>query len=164
MKGRPRDPKRSRTKTGHRRKPDEAPVVRALPAPVDLQADQVARPLAEPPEDLPEGAQAIWRALMPEIEARGLREGDYEMFRLLCITAHRARRATAQIEKYGELVKGQRGPMVNPMLRVERDATQMYIRLAEQFGLTFAARLRLGVLQLVGHSLASSLDADLERG
>jgi phage terminase small subunit len=59
------------------------------------------------------------------------------------------------------LVKGQRGPMVNPLLKVERDEAATYLRLAETLGLTPVARLRLGLITLAGASILAGIDAEL---
>lgn len=83
---------------------------------------------------------------------------------MLSVAAHRAARATAGLERYGEVVRGTRGPMLNPLARLERDATSTFLRLAEELGLTFASRLRLGVVELQGKSVLQALHEDLERG
>lgn len=157
MTGRPKDPTRARRQTGHRRKPGEAPKLVAVPPTLEPAAVPV------PPEDLPEGAHPIWIAAVEELAHRGLRTPDLESLRLMSIQAWRAREAAAGIAKFGLVVEGARGLMPNPLIKIERDATTAYLRLAEQFGLTFASRLRLGVVQLTGQSLAQQLDDDLNR-
>lgn len=155
MRGRPRDPARGRRRTGHRGKPGEPPRLRFAPP---------AEPgPPEPPEDLPEGAKALWGELAPHLPP-GLRGADLILFRMLSVAAHRAARATAGLERYGEVVRGTRGPMLNPLARLERDATQAFLRLSEELGLTFASRLRLGVVELQGKSVLHALHEDLERG
>jgi len=154
LKGRPKDPTRTRRQTGNRRKPNEPPAMRAVPAIVDR--------VPPPPEDLAEEAQAIWRILAAELEPKGLGPGDYEALRQMVTAAHRAREAARNITKYGLIVEGQRGPMVNPLVKLERDATLTYLKLAEQYGLTLASRLRLGMIQLQGSSLLSTLQSQLE--
>jgi hypothetical protein len=52
--------------------------------------------------------------------------------------------------------------MANPAIKVEKDAAATFLRLAEQYGLTLAARLRLGLMQLAGESMLASLDRDLD--
>lgn len=159
MKGRPADPTRARRRTGNRPQPGEARPPRALaalPAPRD-EADPLA-----PPEDLPPAAAAVWEQAVAELEPKGLRPADLEAVRLMCVAACRARQAAAELDKYGLLVKGERGPMVNPMARLERDATMTYLRLAEQFGLTLASRMRLGLMVLAGESLVAELNRDLD--
>lgn len=162
MKGRPPDPTRARRQTGNRPMPGEArqgPAMLALPGTGGGPARQSSMP---PPEDLPAAAVPVWEQAVAELEPKGLRPADLEALRLMCVAACRARQAAAEIERYGLLVKGDRGPMVNPMARLERDATMTYLRLAEQFGLTLASRMRLGLMVLAGESLVAELNRDLD--
>src|SRR6266540_209309 len=71
-----------------------------------------------PPDDLPEAAVPVWEQAVAELEPKGLRPADLEAIRLMCVAACRARQAAEEIAKYGLLVKGERGPMVNPMARL----------------------------------------------
>lgn len=174
MKGRPPDPTRRRRGTGHRPQAGEQRVelVPALPEVIDVDDEEALAeivpmrlpPALEPPDDLPEEIAPLWRTAVGELEPRGIRPADLEAVRLMCMAALRARQAGEQIAKYGVLVKGARGPMPNPMLRVEKDATATYLRLAEQFGLTVASRMRLGLIQLTGESILATLDSDLNEG
>ena len=156
MKGRPRDPTRARRKTGNRPLPGELRVVR-------VEAAEVVPDWPPPaPADLPEGARKVWEALIGDLPHIA-RTADLEAFRMLCLASHRARRAGERIDQLGELVRGERGPMVNPLTKLERDATLTFIRLAEQLGLTTAARLRLGVVAAQGATLQQQLDEQLGR-
>jgi P27 family predicted phage terminase small subunit len=101
---------------------------------------------------------------MQELTVQGMRDGDLEAVRMMCLAAWRHRQAGEQIERFGVLVQGPRGPIVNPMLRVERDSAALYARLADQFGLTLSSRLRLGLIQLAGQSILKSLNDDLDVG
>lgn len=157
---RPVDPTRARRGTGNRPKAGEAKlhVVPALP---DLTPPPVPEDLARLEDPF---AAQVWETAVAELHHRGLKPADLEAIRMLCIQAHRSRQASAHIEKFGMLVENSRGGLTeNPMIRVERDATREYVRLAQDFGLTFAARLRLGLLQLTGESLLQSLNSDLDR-
>jgi P27 family predicted phage terminase small subunit len=99
---------------------------------------------------------------MAELTNQGLRDGDLEAVRMLCLAAHRHREAGALIHRYGMLVDGPKGPIVNPMIRVERDSARLYAQLADAFGLTLSSRLRLGLIQLAGQSLLKALNDDLD--
>lgn len=161
--GRKADPTRKKRHTGNRPMPGEAKkAVAILPAGDPLMGDIIGLPGAfAPPEDLPEEAYPIWEQAVSELVPQGLKAADLEAIRMMCLAALRARQAAESISKYGIMVKGARGPMANPMLRVERDSTATYVRLAEQFGLTVAARLRLGLMQIAGQSMISNLNASL---
>ena len=66
---------------------------------------------------------------------------------------HRNRQARAIVGKIDLLVKGEKGPVVNPLLKVEKDTAATYLRLAETLGLSPAARARLGLMHIAGQSL-----------
>lgn len=73
--------------------------------------------------------------------------------------------AARLVEEEGLVVTGALGQKVaHPLLRIERDAANVYLRFAERFGLDVASRMRLGLMQLAGQSLADALTDDLERG
>lgn len=157
-KGRPADPTRARRQTGNRPKPGEAKIA-ALPAPTAV----VPAELFPAPADLPAEAAEMYRRVVQELAPRGLREADLEAISMMCHSAwvhYEARRAVAQ---KGVLVKGPRGnAVVNPLIKVARDEAATYLRLADSFGLTLAARLRLGLMQLAGESILATLNKDLD--
>lgn len=158
-KGRPADPARARRQTGHRPKPGEA---KAAPEVLPTAVVPAAHGLPEPPEDLPPAAQEMFRRVVAELAPRGLREADLEAVSMMCYSAHIHYEARRQIAETGVLVQGLRGPMVNPLIKVARDEANTYLRLANEFGLTLAARLRLGLMQLAGESILTSLNKDLD--
>jgi len=154
-KGRPVDPTAARRGTSHRSeavKPPEGLAVAVTPEQQALVA----------PEGLPEAAHILWRIAVEELCAlRTLHASDLPLLEMMVTAAYRHRQAAAQIDALGMLVKGQRGPMVNPLLKVERDEAASYLRLAETLGLTPVARLRLGLIKLAGASLLAGIDAEL---
>lgn len=118
--------------------------------------------LPAPPATLAADAGDMWRVACAELASlRSLREGDLPLVEMLVTAAYRHRQAQASIDTFGPMVKGKFGPMVNPMLRVEKDASATYLRLAETLGLTPVARLRLGVTHLAGQSMLAELHARL---
>lgn len=157
MKGRPKDPKRTRRRTGHRRKPDEAPKLRALPAPVDV------RPVLEAPEHLAPETRQIWERIVATLGEMPLREADAFGIELMVRQYEVARRAGALLDDYGILSKRTSGEVTtSPLVRAQRDAAAMFLRYAEHYGLTVASRMRLGLMQLAGKTLAQALVEDLE--
>lgn len=156
-KGRPADPTRAKRQTGNRPKPGEAK--KAVEVAPKIGAE-VALPKA--PEGLPEAAAPMWDVAMKELYPRGLREADLEAIRMLVMAAYRHRQATAFVEQYGLMIEGKDGPIPNPMLKIEKDTAATYLRLSEAFGLSLAARLRLGLMQLAGESILTSLNKDLD--
>lgn len=170
--GRPRDPTRARRGTGHREKPGEAKVTNivVLPPLVDdddrIDGNDPTSSAAnglDPPIDLPAAMHDLWRMAVSELEPRGLRAADLESLRQMCLMAYRARQAFELISQYGFLVKGARGPIVNPAVKAERDAVAAYQRIATEFSLTLASRVRLGLMQLAGASILRTLNDDLDR-
>ena len=154
---RPADPTRAKRQTGNRPKPGEAKKqAEIVPAMVQPQLPQA-------PLDLADDAQAMYQMIVAELMPRGLREADLQSVAMMCHSAWLHKEARASIAKQGLLVKGPRGPMVNPLIKVARDEAATYLRLANEFGLTLAARLRLGLMQLAGESILESLNKDLER-
>ena len=155
MAGRPADPTRARRQTGNRPKPGEAKVSKAVVV-------MAAPGLPAAPADLPESAHGMWNTVMGELAPRGIKEADLEAVRVMVIAAHRNRQAAAAVDQFGLVVEGPRGPMVNPAVKVEKDTAATFIRYAEAFGLTLAARLRLGLMQLAGESILAAMSKDLD--
>lgn len=162
-KGRPADPKRATRGTGNRPKPGEVKVAKT--GPTDLVVAEPKGPrMPEPPPDLAPDAQAMFRRVVTELAPRGLREADLEAVAMMCYSAHIHYEARARIAEQGVLVAGPRGTMmVNPLIKVARDEANTYLRLANEFGLTLAARLRLGLMQLAGESMLDAMSKDLDK-
>jgi len=154
-KGRPKDPSAARRGTSHRPACVKSPTGLAIAG----TPEQFA---LAPPETLPEGAHGMWRVAVEELcSLRTLHLSDLPLLEMLVIAVYRHRQAQAQIEQLGILVKGPRGPMVNPFIKVERDEAATCLRLAETLGLTPVARLRLGLISLAGQSILAGIDAEL---
>ena len=154
-KGRPKDPTVAKRGTSHRPACVRPPTGLAI-------ATTPERVALVPPETLPEGARSMWRVAVDELCAlRTLHESDLLLVEMMVMAAYRHRQAQAHIEQLGMLVKGSRGPMLNPLLKTERDEAATYLRLAETLGLTPVARLRLGLISLAGQSILASIDAEL---
>lgn len=79
-----------------------------------------------------------------------------------CMAVYIHAQASANIQQYGVLVKGAAGPIANPMLKVQKEAAATMLRYAETLGLTPAARIRLGLMEITGMSLLSTLNAAID--
>lgn len=154
-KGRPADPTRARRGTGNR---PQATQTKSAPVPVTLNEPS----LPQPPSDLPDVAQAMFTRIVTELTPRGLRDADLEAVAMMCHSAWLHIEARKKLAQTGVLIKGPRGPMINPLIKVARDEAATYLRLADAFGLTLASRLRLGLMQLTGESILQSLNNDLD--
>lgn len=125
--------------------------------------DGGAADLPRPPGDLPEPAHDLWQLVVGELWPRGLRPSDLEGVRMLVMAAHRNRQAAAAVDEHGLIVpSGSGSMMLNPALRLEKDTRADFLRWSDALGLTMASRLRLGLMQLAGESLLSSLSRDLD--
>lgn len=162
-KGRPRDPARARRQTGHRRKPDEAP--KPAPANVLTLAAPAGVRRFDPPAHLTDEGKEVWNNLLGTLGADAGHLTPADTFGLEALVRQylRMREAGRLVDEYGLVSRTLTGDVrVTPFLRAERDATIAFLRLAEQYGLTIASRLRLGLMQLAGQSLLQALNADLD--
>lgn len=161
-KGRPADPARARRGTGNRPKPGEAKKSKAV---VSLPNLAVATPTPyPPPADLPEAVHEVWQAAIADLGgANHMRESFLPILTAYCNAAYIHAQAAANIQQYGVLVKGPHGPIANPLLRVQKDAASTMLRMAETLGLTPAARIRVGLMEVTGMSLLQGINAALDR-
>lgn len=158
MKGRPKDPTRARRQTGHRRKPGEAPKLAIVAAPPEVVQ-------LEPPPDLPEAMRPTWDRMVELLVPLGTRPVDAFTVEALVRQYHRMRSTGALVDEYGVVLRTEGGAVsASPFLKAERDAAAMFLRIGEQFGLTVASRMRLGLMQLQGKTMAQALSEDLEEG
>jgi P27 family predicted phage terminase small subunit len=126
-----------------------------------LHEPLVVKPGApEKPDDLPPAGSQLWDELVPALTAAGvLEQVDRAAFIALCVQWGRAEQARAVIREQGAFALGSMGQLVaHPAVGLERDAHAMLLRFAEQYGLTAAARARIGV---VGAGAAAAGEAKL---
>lgn len=111
-----------------------------------------------PPADLPPVAADIWRLAVDEMSGnRQLREIDTLSLRMLCDQVYVHAEASANIYKFGVLVKGERGPMPNPLIKVQKDSASTILRLCDVLGLNPLSRIRLGLMEVTGESMVFDL-------
>ena len=110
----------------------------------------------EPPADLPPAALEVWRLVVPELVTVGLVDRvDVPALVVMCTAYARMVEAGELVAAHGLVVESTRGTaIVNPAAKVERDASLLFLRYAEQFGLTPSARARLGLAGLKARTLA----------
>lgn len=165
-KGRPADPSRARRGTGNRPKPGEAKKVK--PAIVVPGAGGEIVKVTEqfpPPATLPDQVHGIWRAAVADLGgANHMRESFVPALEAYCNAVYVHAQAIANIQQYGVLVKGPHGPVVNPLLKVQKDSAASMLRYAETLGLTPAARVRVGLMEVTGMSLLAGINATLDGG
>jgi P27 family predicted phage terminase small subunit len=156
-RGRPADPTRARRKTGNKPLPGEAKPAN-LP---DIPDTDV--PVFAVPDTLPPEAHEMFQRIVTELAPRGLRDADLEAITMMCHSAYVHQQAREFVRRNGVMVLVNGRPIVNPAIKVARDEAANYLRLASEYGLTLAARLRLGLMQLAGESMLASLSKDLDR-
>lgn len=159
-KGRKPDPTRANRGTGNRPAQGTPKVIKASPLPVTPEPVDVA---FAPPADLPEPIQEVWRAVVLDLGGSNhMRETYLPALRAYCEALHVHSLASANIREYGVLVKGPSGPVANPLIRVQKEAAATMLRFAETLGLTPAGRIRLGLMEITGMSILSSLNESLD--
>lgn len=154
-KGRPADPTRARRKTGNRPIPAEQNGAEIVAVTADAPAFAI-------PDGLPDEAQAMYQRVIDELAPRGLREADMEALAMMVHSAYVHQLARQFITRHGVMLLQNGRVTVNPAVKVARDEAQNYLRIAQEYGLTLAARLRLGLMQLAGESILASLNRDLD--
>ena len=81
-------------------------------------------------EELPEMAQAYLALIIKRLD-RPLTEIEEELVLMLAYSGYLYREARVRINETGILVKGARGAVVNPMLKVTKDETDTFIKIAQ---------------------------------
>lgn len=94
------------------------------------------------PADASDEVLAVWRRIVPELEAMNLAfPADADALRCYCEAVVTHHKANAILARTPVLVKGIHGNMVrNPALQVQRDAANTIKVFAQEFGLTPSAR------------------------
>lgn len=155
MKGRVPKPVEQKMREGN-------PGQRKLPAPLRLRVGGVLKP-----DDLPPAASELWDELVPILDnANVLNRVDAAALQALCIQWERAEQARRAIKTEGLFTLGSAGQLAeHPALQVERQAHQLMLRFAEQFGITPVARARIAAAAaVVNASMADELSQELDLG
>lgn len=130
---------------------------RALPEPVKLRERGPRKPA-----NLPEAASEMWDEIVPILkEAQVLNQIDRAALEALVVQWHRGVQARQVLATEGLFSLGSTGQIVpHPALDVERNAHTLFIRIAEQFGITPVARARIAaaVQGVAGASMENELD------
>lgn len=118
---------------------------------------------AEPPEDMPTEGQLLWKEVLPVLaNYGGLRSVDLPALKSMCLMWARAERLHKVLNEQGYFSQGSTGQMVaHPALKEERESRQAFLRHAEQFGLTWIARSRLGLSEATRHAVLAGLEGQV---
>jgi P27 family predicted phage terminase small subunit len=115
-----------------------------IPEPVPV-GDQLYD-LPDPPKEIGEIAQAVWREIGPDLVDVGvLRSSDLIAFEAMCQSVQRMRDAAAVIKQDGVISEGSTGQKrAHPALDIERQAATEFRQWATRFGLDPSSRTKLG--------------------
>jgi P27 family predicted phage terminase small subunit len=135
---------------GRKPVPTHLKLLRGNPAKRELgsepQPERLEQPSQAPAFLLPE-AKAEWKRLAPELVELGLLTSlDLQTFAIYCQAFGRAEQAERIFAETGGAltIRGARGgEIVNPLLRIARDAGNEAMRIGAEFGLSPLSRLRL---------------------
>ena len=135
---------------------------RPLPAPV-LVGERVASEAPPAPPGLGERATVVWNELAQMVtDAQMLTVSDLAVLEGLAVQIARARQAREALDGQPLAVEGAQSQwIVNPLVRVERDAWTLVLKIAREFGMTPSARASLGLTMTQGRSLAFDLQQRL---
>jgi P27 family predicted phage terminase small subunit len=128
-----------------------------------LVAGRPEHELDEPPDDLPADGQAFWRDTVHRLIEVGMLDlVDEVALRMMAVQYARWQQAGRVLAIDGHFARGAAGQIrEHPAIRIERDAHQLFMKTAEQFGLSPMARTRLGLAELHRRSLHSEMERAL---
>jgi P27 family predicted phage terminase small subunit len=108
---------------------------------------------------LPDAAGDLWdEAVEMLIEAGAAQLIDGAAIQQMCIAYAHAEEARQIISAEGMISVGYRGqPVEHPAVRIFERSSALFLRYAEQFGLTTLARTRLGLIDVKRRTLTTSI-------
>jgi phage terminase small subunit len=113
--------------------------------------------LPEPPPSLPLAAHELWNTACAELVPRGLTAAQIPLLEMLVMAAVRNREARAKLAQGSAVLTWGTADAphfaTNPWVKIEKDSAVTYLRLAETLGLSPAAQVRLGLMQVAGQSM-----------
>ena len=157
MQGRPPKPSEIRRREGN-------PGHRPLPEVILISGRPALGELDEPPAHLSKDARDFWSTTVARLIESGIVDRvDIPALEQLATQYARIRQAQRVIASDGHYIRGSVGQLrESPALKIEREATILFLRLAENFGLTPVARARLGLAEMSRRTLAAELAASFE--
>lgn len=103
---------------------------------------------AEPPSapaTLGDHAAEVWEEYVPHLAGSGvLRATDLPVFEAYCVAVATFRLAAKQVQKYGPLIMGDKGPVKNPAATVMREQQAEIRQLSTLLGMNPSARQKVG--------------------
>jgi P27 family predicted phage terminase small subunit len=139
------------------------PGKRPLPEPLLVAGRPNVNELDEPPEHLPKEAKDFWRDSVTRLIEVGIIDRvDVPVLEQMAVQYARIRQAQRVLAVDGHFVPGSVGQLrEHPALKVEKEATTLFLKMAEHYALTPIARTRLGLAELHKRTLAKELQEGL---
>jgi P27 family predicted phage terminase small subunit len=136
---------------------------RPLPDRVVVSGRPTLPELSEPPAHLPAEAKEFWAVSVTQLVDAGIADRiDIPVLEQLCTQYARIRQAQRVLAEDGHFTRGSVGQIrEHPALKIEREATSMFLKMAEHYALTPIARTRLGLAELHARSLKKEMDEGL---
>jgi len=134
----------------HRPKPD-----------VVLLAPRVEKhAMPEAPVDIPREGRELWETVVPWlVEQNAVQLIDLPAVKSMCIHYAQAEKLRRVLDEQGYFVLGSQGQMTeHPAMRQFNNCSAMFLRYAQEFGLTTVARTRLGLMDVQRRSIAQEMD------
>lgn len=109
-------------------------------------APQPASPVGPPPDDLSEGAKAVWRHVVDNSPPGMLTALERHPLEAYCVAVALHQDARRKVDTAGLIVKSPKAgvPMQNPFLPIVNRQAEIARQWAAELGLTPTARVRLG--------------------
>jgi P27 family predicted phage terminase small subunit len=106
------------------------------------------------PAGMPREAIALWKDLLPELVAANVFERvDRSALKAMCMQWARVEMARRVLATEGLFARGSMGQLVeHPALGIEAKSSALFLRFAEQFGMTASARARLDMDERMGRN------------
>jgi P27 family predicted phage terminase small subunit len=119
--------------------------------------------LADPPDHLPNDAKGFWRESVARLIEVGIVDRvDVPVLEQMSVQYARIRQAQRVLAEDGHYTRGSVGQLrPHPALKIEQDATALFLKMAEQYALTPVARTRLGLAELHRRSLQDEISGAL---
>lgn len=139
------------------------PGQRPLPETLLVSGRPDEHEMAEPPEWLPRDAREFWGETISALANIGLLDRvDQAALEMLAVTYARWRQAVRVVGVDGHFAMAPNGTLrVHPAMKIEREASAAFFRMAEHYALTPIARTRLGMAELHRRSLANEIQSSL---
>ncbi len=136
-----------------------------MPEPLLVAGRPDLQEMAEPPSYLDEDAKEFWRLSVVRLVEVGIIDRvDTPVLEQLATQYARIRQAQRVIADVGLFARGSVGQMrEHPAVKIEREATTQFLKLAEHYALTPIARTRLGLAELHRRSLHKEMESGLGR-